>query len=1000
MMFQTIDPQNRPRTLISPIYEGVHSCYPFQMKERGSETTAGYLASSTLPRLFFATSFLFHYLALAGAAEPYQGKYLTHPEWSAFQQSVEAWRPDAEQAVALALGVKIPDDFDVEVVFEDFPGHAAKNIQTAVTTTVIRGGRRVQRILFRPELHFGHLVDIKTEILHEMTHAVLRGLLKERHKPVPKWVREGLAVWVARQGREKMVVNLASRLHEHRPAAALLNGLESPHQVKDYAEDFLAMDYLVSLGGPQAIRRFVGLLVEGRTHLEALEEASGQSWETFQQEAGRFAEVALTALFAEEHALHRDASRHYHQKRYEDAWNLYDRIVQRHTPFEATALYYRARCSQLLKRYTDAESVFASLLSPTLGPPLGGLLDEAAYHYAECARQQGLVQEATLRYERVIRDYPYSPLAAEARAHRLAARGARGTWGAGGAVPAARAEGDPEDEDSDDDLQPASQFVMPKPSKTTRELTERLQAAVRAKDFDTVKEELLRWDPREFEDGALETRHGDWKGLLPWLSGIAQQLPAPLQREVLDAWNVSAKRLASSDRPEERIKHIFLWPGALPVKQAVLAQAGLEAWDGGDAGRAWPLIVESRVPGLALLHRLVPSALEGRALIPPLAKKWTWTSPAPASPPSEIIPTPGWVWTILKNGNIWMIDDELGQPVKDGQGREGPVVKKTGSLIPLLLPDSRTIVLHNPASPKGFLNFIDLVSAESWNLLLPENLLGSLREQRGAVSYAMAPCSSPERLFLIETTPRMGGLMGQEMILHVWTPPQARPLWSKELGTMATSSPSRGQPPVILGEFGSQWIALHSERAVVAGNNLSGALEWIRELPDPEIQAGASPPPAPRSLQPSAKVGLWMEGDVFLCSTPSRRAVYALNRTDGTVKWQKTFPSEPQILGVRRGRVIISTHQQAAAYALEDGAIQWETQAPGAATRNGEGALFHQAAYLPWGNQVSVVNADSGAALGTVDRALTKWCTLIVTADRLYEFSDDGIAAWQSAPKK
>ena len=45
--------------------------------------------------------------------------------------------------------------------------------------------------------------DIEKKLIHELTHAVLRDVLKEQYHKLPKWFKEGVSIWVADQVREK-----------------------------------------------------------------------------------------------------------------------------------------------------------------------------------------------------------------------------------------------------------------------------------------------------------------------------------------------------------------------------------------------------------------------------------------------------------------------------------------------------------------------------------------------------------------------------------------------------------------------------------------------------------------------------------------------------------------------------------------------------------------------------------------------------------------------------
>jgi hypothetical protein len=106
--------------------------------------------------------------------------------------------------------------------------------------------------------------DVASVLTHELAHVQHRESLGDALDAVPRWAREGLAMWIAEQGPDRLHADEVGHGSKpgSDPAAALLNGLAGPHTLNDYAEDWLAFAWLESTKGVEAVHAFARRLLE------------------------------------------------------------------------------------------------------------------------------------------------------------------------------------------------------------------------------------------------------------------------------------------------------------------------------------------------------------------------------------------------------------------------------------------------------------------------------------------------------------------------------------------------------------------------------------------------------------------------------------------------------------------------------------------------------------------------------------------------------------------
>ena len=137
-----------------------------------------------------------------------------------------------------------------------------------------------QELVINLDVMASHPEDFDQIFYHEMTHAVLNdAVVSQTHEPLPSWVQEGLAVYIA--GNGDAWARHAAQRYRKSQVKALVRDIELP--VLDYPRDYLAFKYLYERHGINSLQAFVRDLTQGKSPHDAIEEATGLSWATFVQ---------------------------------------------------------------------------------------------------------------------------------------------------------------------------------------------------------------------------------------------------------------------------------------------------------------------------------------------------------------------------------------------------------------------------------------------------------------------------------------------------------------------------------------------------------------------------------------------------------------------------------------------------------------------------------------------------------------------------------------------
>lgn len=347
---------------------------------------------------------------------PYAGRFRANPRLQDVLTTVGATRAVALDIVRRRLGLAADDRFVPWIRFRDaldlhqrfaFPVPAHRMV---TTTEVQPDGPRVV-VTIHTEFVVRGGYDFTQDLVHEMTHAVMRRHAGDAYEAIPAWVREGAALWTAGQGPASVRIHLALPESLDHPEA-LVHGLTDRMTLHDYPEAFLAFDYLESTCGVEAVRRWIGALLRGRSWKRSLLDAAGQDWPAFQQGARQHALAELTRVVDPALTEYRVL---WEMARDLDAPGAAARLIDGVRAFVAAhgdaTLRRPARLleARALIRLGDPEAARTGLLEVIHpGAPACGYEAEALVRLGSLDEARGDLPQAVSTFERLVSEHPDS----------------------------------------------------------------------------------------------------------------------------------------------------------------------------------------------------------------------------------------------------------------------------------------------------------------------------------------------------------------------------------------------------------------------------------------------------------------------------------------------------------------------------------------------------------------------------------------------------------------
>lgn len=146
----------------------------------------------------------------------------------------------------------------------------------ASSKLVRSGGGVVHLITLSTEQILLGVMDVEKSLVHECIHCIMREMMGESdYLSLPRWIREGVAVWGADQIQERAREVVARAFLEHRHPQEVLASVGDRYDPPDYyLMVALAFKFTAQYVGEKAVRDIIVEIVEGRDPVKAFEDAT------------------------------------------------------------------------------------------------------------------------------------------------------------------------------------------------------------------------------------------------------------------------------------------------------------------------------------------------------------------------------------------------------------------------------------------------------------------------------------------------------------------------------------------------------------------------------------------------------------------------------------------------------------------------------------------------------------------------------------------------------
>lgn len=370
----------------------------------------------------------------------YAGKYVGDPRWAARVEEVIRALPGARRRVSARLGPGAGTEAPVRIRFRDTGEHP--DGRTMVTAMELVGTQLRSAIVVRTErLLVGY--DLETMLAHELTHAQQQTQLGERTDGSSTWAREGAAMWVAEQGARRLRTDVWGLAQSQDGGAAhpLLDGLRSPHRLRDYSEDWLAFAWIEATRGAPATRDLCARIGASPDVEGAYAAAAALPFPEAEARARAWAESRVREHLAGADAF-LAARRLARERRHAEALAAFDALLALtpEHPFAPPARLHRAIALAHVRRFDEALAELTAIERSPWADVLAGEAVEERLKISAARHDLAGVEAAGSVF---LRDFSFADPA------RLAA--ARALWSKAGGTPPPP-DGSPgapvEDEDS------------------------------------------------------------------------------------------------------------------------------------------------------------------------------------------------------------------------------------------------------------------------------------------------------------------------------------------------------------------------------------------------------------------------------------------------------------------------------------------------------------------------------------------------------------------------
>jgi len=357
-----------------------------------------------------------------GVVQGYAGKYADDVRFAKALKDLPGHIEAAWKVLRETLGMDLAGKARVLIEFKD--KGFVRDTERALAETISIDYQPVTLITMFTEFVVVNPQDFKSRVCHELKHAAFRGLMGQAYIELPKWVREGLAVYGARQLEDRIAALLSNEFFAGGNPRRLIDGIEdADHDVTDYIEDAMAFAWLEARK-KGAVHAFCKRLCAGESYQKLFAELAGMEYaaaiKTAEESIRADIEKRLGTPETELKSIQSEQAAAQGRGQ-EEKWAR-DSGVEKYAAWlkanpahvlAAVARYRMARAMLAAKQYDKARAEFELVVADDMRCTQA---DDARYWIGRGYELEGKTAESEAAYGVLLRDYSWCGYAAQVQA--------------------------------------------------------------------------------------------------------------------------------------------------------------------------------------------------------------------------------------------------------------------------------------------------------------------------------------------------------------------------------------------------------------------------------------------------------------------------------------------------------------------------------------------------------------------------------------------------------
>jgi hypothetical protein len=300
---------------------------------------------------------------LDGIDRSYSGRYANDPRFEKLIGRLSDLRDRAIETTRQKTGIHFEDTqgFVIRLFDADRPHFGA-----SIRTVRAQSGR-LNLISLSAEQLVSNVMNIQASLAHEFIHGSMREMMgSERYYAMPRWIREGFAVWGAGQLHERCMNLVATAFIDNLDARGLACEVGHSNQPADeYLTDAILFEYINQNHGASAIKSLLAELLAGHDYTVAFENSTGLTWKELSWRRKLFTQMYLeSVIFESGLVLFQDAMRLHEAGDFPGSIELLSRLVT--GPYDSllqpNAWYWIGRWRFEQRHYLLAAEAFSMVL--------------------------------------------------------------------------------------------------------------------------------------------------------------------------------------------------------------------------------------------------------------------------------------------------------------------------------------------------------------------------------------------------------------------------------------------------------------------------------------------------------------------------------------------------------------------------------------------------------------------------------------------------------------